>query len=472
MKEFRVNTFPTLRLENGKSNIYVNDHLFIHCKYILTRARVDDIFNSASIDELSDISIDTISEALDHLMESNRLNVIDLPEETRFWVHCSNLQMWAENNYDTRLLHSNLSFPLLKKLTEIGDPFAKRVFKEEIAKRLSYPFFPVITYLINEGYVRYLDDGELNALLKRSVKGIVRHNNHELLSLISKSLIEEEDFENLLKFEKVLSFDLYPMIGNISNMSHGFNLDIKTRKVNEISLINKRLKTIPKSIAEFKDLEKLNLSRNKLTTISDEICQLKHLRKLVLLRNLIRKLPEAISNLENLEILDLSYNNLEELTNSFKYLKFLKKIFLHKNEFLSFPRDVCNLKSLETLSFNNKLISKKKIQEIPIDIGNLKNLRVLELQSNYIKTLPDSMCKLDKLEELNISRNSIEELPNSISFLSNLKSLVLFKNPLRTLPDSLLRLENLQIRVDRTQYNNFPLDVKKKFKNLIYIIGI
>jgi len=431
MKEFRVNKFLTLRLENGKNNIYVNGHLFTHCKYILTRARVDDIFNNESVDELSDSSVDTIAESLDHSMENNKLNVIDLPEETKFWVHCSNLQLWAENNYDTRLLHSNLAFPLLKKLTDIGDPLAKRVFKEEIAKRLSHPFFPVIKYLINEGYVRYLDEGELNALLKKSVRAIVRFNNHELLSLI-----------------------------------------FKTRKVNEISLINKRLKTIPKSIAEFKDLEKLNLSRNKLTTISDEICQLKHLRKLVLFRNLIKKLPEAISNLENLEILDLSYNNLEELTNSFKYLKFLKKIFLHKNEFLSFPREVCNLKSLETLSFNNKLISKKKIQEIPIDIGNLKNLRVLELQSNYIKTLPDSICQLDRLEELNISRNRIEELPNSISFLSNLKSLVLFKNPLRTLPDFLLRLENLQIRVDRTQYNNFPLDVKKKFKNLIYIIGI
>ena len=46
-----------------------------------------------------------------------------------------NLQVWAEMNYDTRILHRNLAFPLLKKLAQVGDPIAKKALKDEIAKR-------------------------------------------------------------------------------------------------------------------------------------------------------------------------------------------------------------------------------------------------------------------------------------------------------------------------------------------------
>ncbi|GAH27524.1 unnamed protein product, partial [marine sediment metagenome] len=56
--------------------------------------------------------------------------------EQEFWAHCSNLQTWAEHHYDTRLLHSNISFPLLRRLTEAGDPVAKQFFKDEIAERI------------------------------------------------------------------------------------------------------------------------------------------------------------------------------------------------------------------------------------------------------------------------------------------------------------------------------------------------
>lgn len=58
--------------------------------------------------------------------------------------------------YDTRLLHSNLSFPLLKRLTEAEDAMAKKVFVEEIAKRLKIGYKPVITFLIDGGYLNYL----------------------------------------------------------------------------------------------------------------------------------------------------------------------------------------------------------------------------------------------------------------------------------------------------------------------------
>ena len=92
----------------------------------------------------------------------------DISPEAEFWGHCSNLQAWYENDYDTRLLHRNLAFPLLKALTDAGDPLAKKVFKEEIAMRLESGYPTVVRYLVDQGYLQYLTNEELNVVLKNS----------------------------------------------------------------------------------------------------------------------------------------------------------------------------------------------------------------------------------------------------------------------------------------------------------------
>jgi tetratricopeptide (TPR) repeat protein len=95
-----------------------------------------------------------------------RHRTVDIPHEVEFWGHCSNLQAWAENHYDTRLLHRNLAFPLLKALAKGGDRKAKIRFKEEIAKRLSSGIKSVILYLFEGGYLKYLSLEELECVLE------------------------------------------------------------------------------------------------------------------------------------------------------------------------------------------------------------------------------------------------------------------------------------------------------------------
>ena len=129
MKEFKVNDYITLKLEDGRTNIYVKELLFQQCKFLLLNIPVEEV---SSFDEIE--SIDEAEERLDRSLEGDPYE-IDIPPETEFWGHCSNLQVWYEHDYVTRLLHRNLAFPLLKKLTDCGDPLARRVFKEEIAKR-------------------------------------------------------------------------------------------------------------------------------------------------------------------------------------------------------------------------------------------------------------------------------------------------------------------------------------------------
>ena len=73
MIEFSVNKYITLKIENKKTNIYVNNRLFNHCKYVLTRKKIselEDLLEMESVDELAERSMDEISETLDHSFEN------------------------------------------------------------------------------------------------------------------------------------------------------------------------------------------------------------------------------------------------------------------------------------------------------------------------------------------------------------------------------------------------------------------
>jgi len=86
--------------------------------------------------------------------------------EQEFWGHCSNIQAWVEHDYDTRILMSNLSFPLLRELTRAGDPVAKRVYKEEVAHRLESGHPSVVQYLLSQGYIGVFTPSEFESILE------------------------------------------------------------------------------------------------------------------------------------------------------------------------------------------------------------------------------------------------------------------------------------------------------------------
>ena len=157
---FEINNYLTLKLENNKSIIYVNNKKFIQCKYLLLNNQVYE----AEVRK-HNTNIDRIAESLDNSLEIPEENEFQIPVETEFWAHCSNLQAWADNGYDTQILHSNLAFPLLKRLTEVGDTLAKEVFKKEIIERFrDGNQLSVMTFLVKEGYLDYLSWDESTSL--------------------------------------------------------------------------------------------------------------------------------------------------------------------------------------------------------------------------------------------------------------------------------------------------------------------
>ena len=160
IKTFEINEFITVCKLFDRTYIYINKKRFRQCKFLMLNIPVANI---SSFDDIK--SIDEAAERLDRSLEQYPIYEFNIAPETEFWAHCSNLQAWAENNYDTRLLHSSLSFPLLEELTKVGDPIAKKVFKEEIAKRLlDRPFAG--KYLIIVGYFKYLNEEEIEIIVE------------------------------------------------------------------------------------------------------------------------------------------------------------------------------------------------------------------------------------------------------------------------------------------------------------------
>ena len=158
-KEYQINDYLTLKLENKATTIYVDGKQFIQCKFLLITIPSDKVRDFDDIE-----SIDEAAERLNHDLEFQ--NKIKIPPETEFWAHCSNLQVWAEYNYNPRLLHSNLAYPLLEAITDAGDPIAKEVFKREIILRFESFNFSTQQYLIENGYLNYFNKEERNEVSK------------------------------------------------------------------------------------------------------------------------------------------------------------------------------------------------------------------------------------------------------------------------------------------------------------------
>ncbi|KAI8362389.1 hypothetical protein B0O80DRAFT_372919, partial [Mortierella sp. GBAus27b] len=92
---------------------------------------------------------------------------------------------------------------------------------------------------------------------------------------------------------------------------------------------------------------------------------------------------------------------------------------------------------------------------VPVEIGFLRNLTLLDLSRNSLTVLPDSIRYLTKLVELKLSFNFLESLPASIGALAKLTSLHLDNNRLDRIPSQIGLIKGLSI----LDLNDNPLSV-------------
>ena len=80
---------------------------------------------------------------------------------------------------------------------------------------------------------------------------------------------------------------------------------------------------------------------------------------------------------------------------------------------------------------------------LPDEIGNLSNLKELNLYKNQLTSLPDEIGNLSNLRKLYLHNNQLTRLPQEIGNLSKLTTLYLYNNQLTSLPEEIGTLLNL-----------------------------
>jgi hypothetical protein len=340
MKEFHINQYLSLRLKQDETIIYVAGEPFRQCKFLLLNIPISEM---STFDEIE--SIDEAAEKINEKAE-REIRKIEIPPEVEFWGHCSNLQVWYEHGYDTRLIHSNLAFPLLKKLTEAGDPQAKKVFKSEILKRYRDGSERTRGYLADEGFLEYItDDEQLNCLLDTD-------NFIALTELVEEVWSERDPYEVI--------FELYGED----------RMKLENRKVVELYLSNLGLTEFPKAIIYLKNLEVLSLRVNNIKKIPEEIKKLSSLKELWVGSNELTSIPSSLCEIMSLEALWLGGNKIETLPVNFGNLTQLKILRLENNQIKELPESFCKIRTLEHLNLSKNPINKElKIRE------KLKNVK-------------------------------------------------------------------------------------------------
>jgi len=327
-REFKVNDYITLKLEYVEGDIdvapgwgtviYVKGKRFKQCKYLLLNIPVDDISSFEKIQSVDEAAEEIRSRLLkrnenNDWFEDDDESVEKIPPEVEFWGHCSNMQVWYENNYNTRLLHRWLAFPLLKELTEVGDTVAKKVFKEEIAKRYASGHPSVVETLRNGGFMDYLSSDEIGEIIdelkskegkteyvtyKRRVCIFVLNDRIDLRNCGIEDISDIEGLDSLKNLKELdLSHNQISEIKGLESLENLESLEIHNNKISEI-----------KGLEKLKNLDTLFLQDNQITEING-LDDLLNLKNLALQNNKISEI-KGLGNLHKLEILGLASNHI------------------------------------------------------------------------------------------------------------------------------------------------------------------
>ncbi len=215
MDEYKINKLISLRLENKRTNIYLNNVLFSQCKKLVINLSSDQIKTLDNLDYI---------ESLGEIVQDSRFYISARDE---FWGHCSNLQAWVESGYDSRLLHYSLAFPLLKDLMLLGDKTARKVFREEIFKKVEETQnISVIIFLVFNQYFSFLNYEQISLLLETIKENLLdKEINESVLDEIltydrEKYDLCDDDIFFLIEHPKIRLFDLLVLFGDSFNKKY------------------------------------------------------------------------------------------------------------------------------------------------------------------------------------------------------------------------------------------------------------
>ncbi|QOY53897.1 protein kinase [Candidatus Sulfurimonas marisnigri] len=181
---------------------------------------------------------------------------------------------------------------------------------------------------------------------------------------------------------------------------------------------------------ELKGTKQLSISEN-LTSFPHEIFELADtLEFLDLSNNLLSHIPSELSRLKKLKIAFFSYNNFTSMPSAFKECENLYMLGLKANQIEHFDEEIL------PLSISWLILTDNRLKSLPNSIGKLSKLQKFPLAGNQLTYLPDSMAECKNLELLRLSANQLQEIPSWLLTLPKLSWLAFSGNPCVESPET------------------------------------
>jgi Leucine-rich repeat (LRR) protein len=232
------------------------------------------------------------------------------------------------------------------------------------------------------------------------------------------------------------------------NSIKSFNFDGSSlqEELLHLNCDNNQLQAI--SLTAFLKLETLSMNQNQLYDII-EFGENNQIQYLSAANNELTTLPTSIGNCRRLKTLDLSGNKLKSIPETLGNLKALQSISLRQNRLECFPVPIGHLAALQTLNLSRNLLTDIKISPSP-------RLEKLYLSENKITSL-SCFESLPSLDLLDISSNKLEELPESLSRCIKLSCLDVRDNSLVSLSPCLGNLNLKKLYVTGNPFGGMPM---------------
>ncbi|ODV84288.1 hypothetical protein CANARDRAFT_29171 [[Candida] arabinofermentans NRRL YB-2248] len=170
---------------------------------------------------------------------------------------------------------------------------------------------------------------------------------------------------------------------------------------------------------------------------------------------------EFMHDCRNLLTLNFTRNGNPKFPACVVYAPRLMDLDLEVNYIKSIPPEIAMLKTLTTLN-----LACNRLFTLPDSFSELQNLKILNLSSNRFKSIPDPVMKIQGLQRLDLAYNSISVLSEQMVNLASLEVLQLSANKLaKTLPDFFSQFASL-IKLD-IRFNRFDsIDALKDLPKL------
>lgn len=120
-------------------------------------------------------------------------------------------------------------------------------------------------------------------------------------------------------------------------------------------------------------------------------------KELILKRDRLNEVPPKIAQFENLEVLDLSFNDIQTLPVFLAELPRLHTLVLSKNELSHFPEFLKESPNLEIL-----ILDRNPIDSIPIEIARFQKLKHLDLWDSQVGYVDEAVLTLKTLQYLDL----------------------------------------------------------------------